>query len=297
MAMTTVTWQAVPGATSYEVSIDGANPVSVTGTSHTFNAAAGMRGIYQVRAVNAAGKSAWAYSRYQAADSESEFLLSELNYVAAHQGWVPGKVTKALRAFFLPPATSVFPFMSGYRDKTGKSTAYQWAHDSATREEIAEGQPGRMKLERQKLQTTNGVLSKDNAAVIVYFDGEGHIEDKDTISRGWEQGIGAAKATVVVKESAGKKVWALSNAVPATNGTGYMAHYGAIEVPVQEGDKGIELRRLDGVVRYSVIRKDNNREPICAFRCMKDKYTAQDTVEIYGWRWGNLTIREAQGKG
>lgn len=61
MAMTTATWQAVPDATSYEVSIDGANPVSVTGTSYEFEGAAGMRGIYQVRAVNPAGKSAWSY--------------------------------------------------------------------------------------------------------------------------------------------------------------------------------------------------------------------------------------------
>lgn len=132
--------------------------------------------------------------------------------------------------------------------------------------------------------------------MIVYFDGEGHIENKDTISTGWEQGIGAAKATVVVKESAGKKIWALSSNAPGTSGA-YMAHYGAAEVPVKEGDKGIELRRLNGVVRYSVIRQDNTREPICAFRCWMNKYGANDPVEIYGWRWRNLTIRQMAGKG
>lgn len=297
MKMTTITWQAVPGVTSYEVSIDGANPVSVTGTSYDFDAAAGMRGIYQVRSVNPAGKSAWSYSRYQAADSETEMPLSELSYAIAHGGWVPGKAYQSLKAFFLPPAPNEISWKLGFKDKSGKSSAYEWAHESATREEIAEGQPGRMKMGNQKLQTINGSLSKDGAAVLIYFDGEGHIEDKDTIRVGWEQGIGAAKYTVVVRETAGQKVWGLSSSAPGLPPTGYRDSYGAIEVPVKEGDKGIELRRLDGVVRYSVVRKDNTREPICAFRCWMNKYGANDPVEIYGWRWGNLTIRQMAGKG
>ena len=296
MAMTTATWQEVPGAISYEVSIDGANPVSVTGTSYEFDAAAGMRGIYQVRAVNPAGKSAWSYSRYQAADSETEMPLSELSYAAAHGGWVKGQEAKVLKAFFLPTANGGFPMKTAFKDKTGKAVAFEYAHNSVNGEEFAEGDPSRMKLGNQKLQTLNGSLSKDGAAVLISFDGEGHIENKDTIRTGWEQGIGAAKATVVVKEKAEQKVWALSSFAPATSGS-YMANYGATEVPVKEGDKGIELRRLDGVVRYSVVRKDNTREPICAFRCWMNKYGANDPVEIYGWRWRNLTIRQMAGKG
>ena len=296
MAMTTATWQAVPGAISYEVSIDGANPVSVTGTSYEFDAAAGMCGIYQVRAVNPAGKSAWSYSRYQVSDSETEMPLSELSYTAAHGGWVKGQEAKVLKAFFLPTANGGFPMKTAFKDKTGKAIAFEYAHNSVNGEEFAEGDPSRIKLGNQKLQTINGSLSKDGAAVLISFDGEGHIENKDTIRSGWEQGIGAAKATVVVKETAGQKVWALSSFAPATSGA-YMSHYGATEVPVKEGDKGIELRRLDGVVRYSVVRKDNTREPICAFRCWMNKYGANDPVEIYGWRWGNLTIRQMAGKG
>ncbi|MEK0317318.1 glycoside hydrolase family 9 protein [Cohnella sp. 56] len=54
-------WNAVTGATSYQIEIDGATTyVSMTGASYTHSGlAAGSTHTYRVRAVNAAGASAW----------------------------------------------------------------------------------------------------------------------------------------------------------------------------------------------------------------------------------------------
>lgn len=274
----TVSWDAVPGATGYEISVDGGDPVPAT-SPYTVQATGGKSGIIQVRAKKDSTASAWAQQSYMVAEVTANGKPIKWLFIWAHAGWA--ETGKVLKNFWYAPKLDT--------SKDGRVQAFQYAVSSVTGEPLQP--PNNVKIDKQYLATADHILEREGDRIVLEYTGElPRLEDAPSQSQAWEYTMEIEKRAIHTR--------------PAENGDGRIYHIaewpgfdprwannpniGHTSQPVLPGDRGIEIKREDGIITYSVIRADGAKVRLLWFAA-NDTLKPSSRLSIHGWRWGTLT--------
>lgn len=277
----TVSWDTVAGATSYEISVDGATPVEAT-APHKVVAAAGKTGVLQLRAKKGSTVSEWAQQRYMVAEVPASGKPVKWVFTWAHAGWA--EAGKVLKNFFYTPKLD--------STQTGQATAYERAVSSVDGTALAE--PNNVRIGTQYLATNEGFMSKDGDRLTLTYTGEmPRIEDAPAANSAWQYTLEVEKHALLTKPAAAGegRVYALAAGFAYDERWVNQPNLGQTQQPVKADDKGIEIRREDGIVIMSVIRANGDKDRIHWFAA-NGTIKPSTRLNVHGWRWGTLTGTE-----
>lgn len=274
----TVSWDEVPGATGYDISVNSSDP-EPTVSPYTVHLGLGASGIIQVRAKKNSAVSAWAQQSFMVAEVAAGGKPIRWVFTWAHAGWA--EQWKVLKNFWYAPGLDT--------SKTGQATASQYAVSSVTGELLQP--PHNAKMGKQYLASPNNILQQDGDRIVLEYTGElPWLEDAPNESGAWEYTVELNKRGIHTR--------------PAEGGNGRIYHaaewpgfdirwhntdtFGRTDQPVLQGDKGIEIKREGGVITYSVIRADGAKVRILWFNAA-GIITPSAGLNLHGWRWGTVT--------
>lgn len=277
----TVTWDAVDGATGYQIAIDGSSPASAQ-SGHVFTVRSGQSGVIQVRAVKGDKHSDWAQLSYQAAETPKpgEKPIQWI-FTWAHAGWKDGDYkTGVLREYFWAP---------GLKTPDGKVKSFEYPVSSKTGEPLEA--PNNPKIQKQYLASPYGLFVNDGSYAVISWTGEGPKNEASTNGGGdtWERSAIAiekrAVSTAPKDDGSGREYinasFGYNLSWPNTQDRGYENR------DVKPGDKGIELKHEGNIMVYSVVRADGSRERLQWFPYSVVKPGSY--IELHGGTWGEIT--------
>ena len=274
----TVSWDAVEGATGYDISVNSSDPEPAV-SPYTVHLGAGASGVIQVRAKKGSAVSAWVQASFMVAEVATGGKPIKWVFTWAHAGWA--EQWKVLKNFWYAPGLDT--------SKTGQAIASQYAVSSVTGELLQP--PHNAKMDKQYLASSGNVLQNDGDRIVLEYTGEvPRIEDAPNESAAWEYTVEVNKRGIHTR--------------PTEGGDGRIYHaaewpgfdirwsntdtFGRTEQPVLPGDKGIEIKREGGIITYSVIRADGAKVRILWFAA-NGVITPSTGLNLHGWRWGTVT--------
>nr|DAR85104.1 MAG TPA: Spherulation-specific family 4 [Caudoviricetes sp.] len=278
----TVTWDAVAGATGYQIAIDGSSPAAAQ-SGHVFTAKPGQSGIIQVRTARGDQHSAWTQLSYQVANIPSAEKPIQWVFSWAHGGWKDGdSKSGVLKEYFYAP---------GLKTPEGKATSYERPVSHKTGEPLEA--PNNTPIGNQYIASPPGIFTKDGSYTIVSWTGEGPKNEASTNGGGntWE------RSSITVEKhgvSTAPKADGSGREYIMAPGFGYDPRWqnnpnlGVEKRDVKPGDKGIEVKHAGDLMVMSVIRTDGSRERIHWFT-YSPTMKPNSYLELHGGTWGEFT--------
>lgn len=276
----TVTWDAVPDATGYQIAIDGSSPAAAQ-PGHVLTVHSGQSGIIQVRTVRGDQQSAWTQLGYQVANIPSAEKPIQWVFTYAHGGWKDGRLDSGvLREYFYAP---------GLKTPDGKAKSFEYPVSHKTGEPLEA--PNNIKIVGQYLASPGGIFKKDGAYTLVSWTGEGpKAENSDRENDVWERSaltIAKHGVSTAAKSDGSGREYVLALGFTYDPRWINNPNQGVEKRDVKPGDKGIEVKREGDLITMSVVRSDGSRERIHWFTYNSIK--ADAGIELYGGTWGEIT--------
>lgn len=278
----TVTWDAVAGATGYQIAIDGSSPATAQ-SGHVFTAKPGQSGIIQVRTVRDDQHSAWTQLGYQVANITSAEKPIQWVFTWAHGGWKDGdSKSGVLKEYFYAP---------GLKTPDGKVRSYATPVSHKTGEPLEA--PNNTPIGTQYIASPPGIFVNDGAYALVSWTGEGPKNEASTNGGGdtWER-----SAITVEKHgvSTAPKADGSGREYILAPGFSYDPRWnnnptlGVEKRDVKPDDKGIEVKHSGDLMVMSVVRADGSRERIHWFT-YSPTMKPNSYLSLYGGTWGEIT--------
>lgn len=278
----TVTWDAVAGATGYQIAIDGSSPATAQ-SGHVFTAKPGQSGIIQVRTVRDDQHSAWTQLGYQVANIASAEKPIQWVFTWAHGGWKDGdSKSGVLKEYFYAP---------GLKTPDGKVRSYGTPVSHKTGEPLEA--PNNIPIGTQYIASPPGIFVNDGAYALVSWTGEGPKNEASTNGGGdtWER-----SAITVEKHgvSTAPKADGSGREYILAPGFSYDPRWnnnptlGVEKRDVKPDDKGIEVKHAGDLMVMSVVRADGSRERIHWFT-YSPTMKPNSYLQLFGGTWGEIT--------
>lgn len=276
----TITWDAVAGATGYQIAIDGSSPAAAQ-PGHVFTVQSGQSGIIQVRTVRGDQHSVWTQLGYQVANIPSAEKPIQWVFTYAHGGWKDNRSDSGvLREYFYAP---------GLKSPDGKAMSFEYPVSHKTGESLEA--PNNIKIAGQYLASPGNIFKKDGAYTLVSWTGEGpKAENSDRENAVWERSaltIAKHGVSTAAKADGSGREYVLAPGFTYDPRWVNNPNQGVEKRDVKPGDKGLEVKREGDLITMSVVRADGSRERIHWFTYNSIKANAG--IELYGGTWGEIT--------
>lgn len=276
----TITWDAVAGATGYQIAIDGSSPASAQ-SGHVFTVQSGQSGIIQVRTVKGDQHSAWTQLGYQVANIPSSEKPIQWVFTYAHGGWKDGNSSSGvLREYFYAP---------GLKTPDGRAKSFEYPVSHKTGESLEA--PNNIKILGQYLASPGNIFKKDGAYTLVSWTGEGpKVENSDRENEVWDRSaltIAKHGVSTAAKADGSGREYVLAPGFTYDPRWINNPNQGVEKRDVKPGDKGLEVKRKGDLITVSVVRADGSRERIHWFTY--NSINADAGIELYGGTWGEIT--------